>query len=46
MVLDKGALNGVVQGSPVMDEKGILGQITRVLHLQTPKRVPSLLIRH
>ena len=30
MVLDKGALNGVVQGSPVMDEKGILGQITRV----------------
>ena len=30
MVLDKGALNGVVQSSPVMDEKGILGQITRV----------------
>ena len=30
MVLDKGALNGVVQGSPVMDEQGILGQITRV----------------
>jgi cell shape-determining protein MreC len=29
MVLDKGALNGVVQSSPVMDEKGILGQITR-----------------
>ena len=30
MVLDKGALNGVVQSSPVMDEKGIWGQITRV----------------
>jgi rod shape-determining protein MreC len=30
MVLDKGALNGVVQGSSVMDEQGILGQITRV----------------
>lgn len=30
MVLDKGALNGVLQSSPVMDEKGILGQITRV----------------
>jgi rod shape-determining protein MreC len=30
MVLDKGALSGVVQGSPVMDEQGILGQITRV----------------
>lgn len=29
MVLDKGALSGVVQGSPVMDEQGILGQITR-----------------
>ncbi|MEY3502446.1 MAG: hypothetical protein RL763_514 [Pseudomonadota bacterium] len=30
MVLDKGALSGMVQGSPVMDEQGILGQITRV----------------
>jgi len=30
MVLDKGAVNGVVQSSPVMDERGILGQITRV----------------
>jgi rod shape-determining protein MreC len=30
MVLDKGALSGVVQSSPVMDEQGILGQITRV----------------
>jgi rod shape-determining protein MreC len=30
MVLDKGALNGVVQSSPVMDAQGILGQITRV----------------
>jgi rod shape-determining protein MreC len=30
MVLDKGAISGVVQGSPVMDEQGILGQITRV----------------
>lgn len=30
MVLDKGALSGMVQGSPVMDGQGILGQITRV----------------
>jgi rod shape-determining protein MreC len=30
MVLDKGALNGVVQSSPVMDAQGILGQVTRV----------------
>lgn len=30
MVLDKGVLSGMVRGSPVMDEQGILGQITRV----------------
>ena len=30
MILDKGALQGVQTSSPVMDELGILGQVTRV----------------
>ena len=30
MILDKGALRGVQTSSPVMDEQGILGQVTRV----------------
>ena len=30
MILDKGALQGVHTSSPVMDEQGILGQVTRV----------------
>jgi rod shape-determining protein MreC len=30
MILDKGALQGVITSSPVMDEQGILGQVTRV----------------
>ena len=30
MILDKGALQGVLTSSPVMDEQGILGQVTRV----------------
>lgn len=30
MILDKGANSGIGVGSPVMDERGILGQVTRV----------------
>ena len=30
IVLDKGQIAGVLAGSPVMDEQGILGQVTRV----------------
>ena len=30
MILDKGAVQGVQTSSPVMDEQGILGQVTRV----------------
>ena len=30
VVIDKGQLNGVQPGSPVMDESGVLGQVTRV----------------
>lgn len=30
MILDKGANSGIGTGSPVMDEQGILGQVTRV----------------
>ncbi|AGX86496.1 rod shape-determining protein MreC [Candidatus Symbiobacter mobilis] len=30
LVIDKGGLVGVVQGSPVLDENGVLGQVTRV----------------
>jgi rod shape-determining protein MreC len=30
VVIDKGQLQGVVAGSPVMDESGVLGQVTRV----------------
>jgi rod shape-determining protein MreC len=30
MILDKGATSGVQTSSPVMDERGILGQVTRV----------------
>ena len=30
LILDKGALQGVITSSPVMDEQGILGQVTRV----------------
>ncbi len=30
VVIDKGQVQGIVPGSPVMDEAGVLGQITRV----------------
>jgi rod shape-determining protein MreC len=30
VVIDKGMLQGVVAGSPVLDEHGVLGQVTRV----------------
>lgn len=30
LVLDRGTKDGVTQGSPVIDEKGIVGQVTRV----------------
>ncbi len=30
VVIDKGTMNGVVAGSPVIDEAGVLGQVTRV----------------
>ena len=30
VILDRGALNGIVAGSPVLDETGVLGQVTRV----------------
>lgn len=30
VVIDKGQLQGIVTGSPVMDESGVLGQVTRV----------------
>jgi len=30
VVIDKGQLQGIVAGSPVLDEAGVLGQITRV----------------
>ena len=30
VILDRGALSGIVAGSPVLDETGVLGQVTRV----------------
>ncbi len=30
IMIDKGALTGLPEGSPVLDERGILGQVTRV----------------
>lgn len=30
VIVDRGALNGAVLGSPVMDNNGVLGQVTRV----------------
>ena len=30
VILDRGALNSIVAGSPVLDETGVLGQVTRV----------------
>lgn len=30
VIIDKGALQGIVAGSPVIDEAGVLGQVTRV----------------
>jgi rod shape-determining protein MreC len=33
VVLDRGAMNGVVLGSPVVNENGVLGQVTRVYPL-------------
>lgn len=33
VVLDRGQVGGVVLGSPVMDEAGVLGQVTRVFPL-------------
>jgi rod shape-determining protein MreC len=31
IIIDRGALQGVMAGSPVIDESGLLGQVTRVL---------------
>ena len=33
VVIDKGLMNGVSAGSPVLDESGVLGQVTRVYPL-------------
>ena len=33
LIIDKGLANGLLESSPVMDEHGILGQVTRVLPL-------------
>lgn len=33
LIVDKGLLNGVKESAPVMDEHGVLGQVTRVLPL-------------
>ena len=33
VVIDQGAVNGVALGSPVLDESGVLGQVTRVYPL-------------
>ena len=33
VVIDKGQLQGIAPGSPVLDESGVLGQVTRVLPL-------------
>jgi len=33
VVIDKGALQGVLPSSPVMDDAGVLGQVTRVMPL-------------
>ena len=33
VIIDKGALSGVAAGSPVLDENGVLGQVTRVYPL-------------
>jgi rod shape-determining protein MreC len=33
MVIDKGMAQGVTEGSPVLDESGVLGQVTRVYPL-------------
>lgn len=33
VIIDKGVMNGVVAGSPVLDEAGVLGQVTRVYPL-------------
>jgi rod shape-determining protein MreC len=30
VIIDKGLLHGIVAGSPVLDESGVLGQVTRV----------------
>jgi rod shape-determining protein MreC len=30
VVIDKGQVAGVLAGSPVIDERGVLGQVTRV----------------
>lgn len=35
VVIDRGALQGVVAGSPVINEAGLLGQVTRVHPLQS-----------
>lgn len=35
VVIDKGAQQGIPVGAPVIDERGVIGQITRVLPLQS-----------
>lgn len=33
LVVDRGLLQGIVKGSPVLDDQGVIGQVTRVLPL-------------
>ncbi|WP_051303138.1 rod shape-determining protein MreC [Comamonas composti] len=34
VVIDRGQVDGIVQGSPVLDDKGVIGQVTRVYPLR------------
>ncbi|CAB5718767.1 rod shape-determining protein MreC [Delftia tsuruhatensis] len=34
VVIDRGQVDGIAQGSPVLDEKGVVGQVTRVYPLR------------
>lgn len=33
LIVDRGLLQGIVEGSPVLDDQGVMGQVTRVLPL-------------
>ena len=35
VVIDRGQVDGIAQGSPVLDEKGVVGQVTRVYPLRS-----------